>query len=268
MQRRIVLLATILLCAFDWAHTTDGSVVAMPAVHAATTQQTPGVTPVVSADATQSNEPELSVSTHSNGQTHMERWIIQSAAGGEIEHGEFREYDSRGQLIREGTYHVGKRDGKWFQLIDRPAAERLVTGLDADFQPPFRSTVTFDQGRLSAYWTLDDTRGRKVFIWRFEAGQRHGDSMWFDPSGRIILQLRYRADRVAGPAVVQSSAAAATLGGANAEDASSRPGLAYVTTTAEQTGSPKRRQPVTSWDIDSHDWRNSRVEYRTAISED
>ena len=136
-----------------------------------------------------------------SGVVRLEREVTQDASGNYVAHGLWRQFDETGRLVAEGRYLQSKKEGIWRRLYAGDEAELLATSPYNSFTPPFVSQATFTSGKLQGKWIITDAKERKVHEIEFEAGERHGNSTWFFPSGQAMLQAKYDHGRASGEVI-------------------------------------------------------------------
>ncbi len=155
-----------------------------------------------SASAPSSDQSELIQQRFSNGGLHVERHAVEDEQGNFVNHGDYVEYNAKGEVVRHGKYSYGSLDGEWKQMVGVEAIRQLTDSLDAGFQPPFQSHVTFRRGKLTDVWTVTDSKGKLVFIWQFEDGQRNNLSVWYNSRSDVIREMTYDSNVPNGPALI------------------------------------------------------------------
>ena len=143
---------------------------------------------------------ELLQTRFADGKVHIERHVTEDNAGNLVNHGDYKEYDNSGKLIRSGRYEMGQMDGTWSQVISAEALQSLSSKLDPGFRPPFKSEAGFVLGQLHGDWTVVDSKGSPVFVWQFEFNKRENVSTWFDSRQNAITEILYRGGLPHGPA--------------------------------------------------------------------
>ncbi len=167
----------------------DGEPMALPA---------PGTDEATPVDQT---PVEVVKERYPSGVVRLEREVTQDAAGNYVAHGLWRQFDETGRLVAEGRYLQSKKEGIWRRLYAGDEAELLSTSPYNSFTPPFVSQATFSHGKLQGKWIITDAKERKVHEIEFEAGERHGSSTWFFPSGQAMLQAKYDHGRASGEVI-------------------------------------------------------------------
>jgi antitoxin component YwqK of YwqJK toxin-antitoxin module len=157
--------------------------------------ETPGENEATPVDKT---PVEIVKERYPSGVVRLEREVTQDAAGNYVAHGLWRQFDETGRLVAEGRYLHSKKEGIWRRLYAGDEAELLSTSPYNSFTPPFVSQATFSQGKLDGKWIISDAKERRVHEIEFEAGERHGASIWYFPSGQAMLQANYLQGRANG----------------------------------------------------------------------
>jgi antitoxin component YwqK of YwqJK toxin-antitoxin module len=149
--------------------------------------------PIVSAELLQQRTAD--------GRIHIERWVTEDASGNLVNNGLYKEYDSKGAIIRTGNFRMGKLDGAWKQTIPLAQAKQIADTIDAGFRAPFHSEANFVQGKLEGDWTLADAAGNAVAVLQFEDHKRTGASIWLNSRGKVVREIHYKQGIPDGPAV-------------------------------------------------------------------
>lgn len=136
-----------------------------------------------------------------NREVKIEREVTQDAEGNYINHGNWKMLTPSGELVAEGRYHYGERQGLWSLRAERDDAPLFASAPYDQFDGPFVSQATFEAGRLSGQWTIYDSRQRKISQWNFVDGQRDGKSIWNFPDGRPMRELDFRRGLLEGDGI-------------------------------------------------------------------
>ncbi len=155
-----------------------------------------------SAEGSTPSQGEALLQKYPNGKLHIERYVVEDADGNIVNHGPYKEFDTKGDQIRSGSFKMGLMDGTWTQALSVEAVQALAPKVDGGFRPPFRSTAHFEAGQLHGDWVVADSKGNAVFVWQFENGKRENISNWFDSRHTIIQTIAYQADVPHGPSTV------------------------------------------------------------------
>lgn len=149
--------------------------------------------PVVSAELLQQRAAD--------GRIQVERWVTEDSTGNLVNNGLYKEFDSKGAIIRTGNFKMGKLDGAWKQTIPLAQAQQIADTIDAGFRAPFHSEANFVDGKLEGDWTLADSAGNAVAVLQFEDHQRTGASIWLNSRGKVVREIHYKKGIPDGPAV-------------------------------------------------------------------
>lgn len=144
--------------------------------------------------------PELLRQRFPDGKTHIERWVTEDSAGNLINHGNYKEFDEKGDLLRSGNFKLGQFEGPWHQSLSLATTQSLVDTLDPGFRPPFKSEAIFSDSQLDGDWTITDSVGKPVVIWQFVAGQRQNASIWLNSRSQAVREINYVGGIPDGPA--------------------------------------------------------------------
>ncbi len=141
---------------------------------------------------------ELIRERYPNRSVKIERQVIQDAQDNFLNHGKWRMWDPVGNLIAEGKFYNGERDGTWVRWLRASDAKVLSTVPFRQFVGPFISQASFQNGKLHGTWTVYDSKQRKISSWEYEDGLRHGKWTWWFPNGRKMREVDYRMDDIHG----------------------------------------------------------------------
>ncbi len=141
-----------------------------------------------------------------DGTIRIERQVTQDAQGNYVNHGPWKMWDARGNVVAQGDYEHGNRVGTWVRWYRNVAEAPLLAQSPYQlFTGPIVSQATFEHGELSGTWTIFDAKMHKISQWQFTDGKRSGKSIWWYPSGRKLREIDYRDGDIDG-AVVEWSA--------------------------------------------------------------
>jgi antitoxin component YwqK of YwqJK toxin-antitoxin module len=143
--------------------------------------------------------PEVIKERYPNGTVKIEREVTQDAAGNYLNHGPWKMWDDRGNLVAQGEYSYGNRTGtwiRWYRSVTETPLLRLAPY--RDFAGPYISQATFENGQLNGFWTIYDGKTRKISQWRFVDGRRHGLSTWWHANGRKMREIEFRDGDIDG----------------------------------------------------------------------
>lgn len=205
-QRRLRLMTFVLGSAMMiWASADDSSVLVNPDLQPTLEIVPPSFDAAARlqfepSSGTEVGREELLQQRFPNGAIHIERNVTEDVTGNLVNHGSYKEYDTKGTLIRTGTYHFGKKEGKWSQLVNAESVRSLVETVDKGLQAPFTSEATFINDKIDGQWSISDAQGRPVILWQFSDGVRENVSTWFDSRGTATLEINYVSGVPHGPA--------------------------------------------------------------------
>lgn len=148
---------------------------------------------------------ELLQQRTADGRIHIERWVTEDASGNLVNNGLYKEYDTKGAVIRIGEFNMGKLNGAWKQTIPLAAVQQIAGTIDAGFRAPFQSEANFVDGELSGDWTITDATGHAVLVMQFEDGFRNGASLWLSSRGKVVRELHYKNGVLDGPAIIATT---------------------------------------------------------------
>jgi antitoxin component YwqK of YwqJK toxin-antitoxin module len=160
------------------------------------------VKPLVVDGSATSEEPTTEVikERFANGSVKIERRVIQDAQSNYVNHGEWKMWDERGNLVAQGEYQNGDRVGTWVRWYRNVTEADLLTKVPyQQFPGPFVSQATFKHDQLDGKWTIYDSKMRKISQWSFADGKRHGASIWWHANGHKMREIQYRDGEMDGP---------------------------------------------------------------------
>ena len=128
----------------------------------------PDVAPDLQSRVADSAETEIILERYSNRATKIERHVALDDQRNYVNHGPWKMWDARGQLVAQGQFLHGRMQGKWTRILPQ-----LDLG-DDTFAAPLTSQAQFAQGELHGVWSITDTHGRPVVSWEFRDGKLHG----------------------------------------------------------------------------------------------
>ncbi len=133
-----------------------------------------------------------------NGTVKIERHVAQDGDGNYCNHGGWTQWDDRGQIVGTGEYVNGKRQGKWVRWYGPSESNSFASPIYKDFQPPFASEASFENGVLTGAWRVFDSKNRKMCEWNFQDGQRNGKSIWWYTTGQKRKEIEYVGNQLDG----------------------------------------------------------------------
>ncbi len=126
-----------------------------------------------------------------NGKVHIERMVTQDAEGNFVNHGEYREFNERGELISSGNYSMGKRTGAWFRVVTPAETKTLNSYPFNKFRAPFTSSVEFIDDQMHGVWIITDKDKRIACQIQLHQGVREGSAVLFHSNGQVFSQSEY-----------------------------------------------------------------------------
>jgi antitoxin component YwqK of YwqJK toxin-antitoxin module len=135
---------------------------------------------------------------YENGRVKIERGVAQDEHDNYVNHGPWRLWDEQGNLLAEGSYRNGKRDGLWKRWYQAAESELFSLPPFNLFTGPFLSQATFRNGQLNGLWVITDQAELKVCQWNFVDGRRDGESNWYYHTGRQMRVIHYSAGEIHG----------------------------------------------------------------------
>ncbi len=126
-----------------------------------------------------------------DGSTQILRHVRQDAEGNFVNHGAWKLFNRRGQVLAEGEFVDGRMHGTWSRW--HPDGDPAIQALwqNAARSGPYQSIATFVDGHLEGSWIVYDRLRKKIFEMQYADGTRHGPAMWWDPAGRLVREVRF-----------------------------------------------------------------------------
>lgn len=134
---------------------------------------------------------ELIRDRYSDGKLKVERQVAMNERGDFVNHGLYRGYSPKGDLLVEGEYTWGQRSGAWMKRLDGAELTHLQS-ISTGFKPPLMSTTEFVDGKMSIMWVLTDQANRTLAQIELRDGLRHGLSVVYSPTGEVRQQANYQ----------------------------------------------------------------------------
>jgi antitoxin component YwqK of YwqJK toxin-antitoxin module len=141
---------------------------------------------------------ELIQERYPNREIKIEREVTQDPQGNYINHGLWKMWDPRGNVVAEGHYRDGERHGTWTRWYRSGEAELFSKAPYQQFTAPFVSQATFENGKLQGKWLIYDSKQRKISEWDFAAGNRNGKMIWYFLNGKKMREIDYRNGEIDG----------------------------------------------------------------------
>ncbi len=150
------------------------------------------VAPGAGEGAVADDEIETIKERFPNGSVRIERQVTQDALGNYLNHGTWKMWDERGNLLAQGQYEYGNRTGEWIRWYRSPSEASILTKPPyAQFAGPFISQATFKNDQLDGHWTIYDGKTHKISQWTFEDGKRNGPSVWWYANGKKMRKAQF-----------------------------------------------------------------------------
>lgn len=156
-------------------------------VAAATQTKLPATTDV---EAIQERYPNRAVK--------IEREVIRDTNDNYVNHGGWRMWDRRGEMIAKGRYLGGKRHGEWTAWFVQGEVDLLKDAPFKKFEPPFTSVAEFDGGQLNGKWIISDSKQRVIAEWHYVGGTRHGTWKYWYVTGVKMRTVEYEHGLIHG----------------------------------------------------------------------
>jgi antitoxin component YwqK of YwqJK toxin-antitoxin module len=126
-----------------------------------------------------------------DGKVKVEREVIRDAEENYVNHGTWKMWDKSGNVVGEGRYVNGQRQGVWTGWF-MPAEVPLLGEMPyKQYQGPFISQAEFDGGKLNGRWVIYDAKQRKISEWNYLAGRRHGSWTSWYANGKKMREVNY-----------------------------------------------------------------------------
>ena len=135
---------------------------------------------------------------YADGNIKIERDVVRDADDNYVNHGSWKKYNAAGNVVAEGQYENGVRQGTWNAWYLRGEVAMLDKKPFSSFAGPYISQATFKNGKLDGTWSIYDRKQRKICQWSYSAGQRHGEWQWWFASGELMQSMTYRDGVVHG----------------------------------------------------------------------
>ncbi|MEX2309889.1 MAG: hypothetical protein WD738_20120 [Pirellulales bacterium] len=136
-------------------------------------------------------EVELIRERFQDGTVRIERQVTLDRDGNYVNHGTWKMFTNKGDVVAEGQFHFGRRVGLWTRWHGRNDARQFGEFPFNQFKPPFMSQANFADGAMDGEWLITDSNERKVSQISLKLGQRHGMAITWLANGRIHRQATY-----------------------------------------------------------------------------
>ncbi|NIP85292.1 MAG: hypothetical protein GTO03_06935 [Planctomycetales bacterium] len=135
---------------------------------------------------------------HPNRAVKVEREVIRDANDNYVNHGSWRMWDEKGNMVAKGTYNHGQQTGEWTAWYAARANPIFQQQPFNEFVGPFTSHASFQAGQLHGTWTIYDGKKRKVFEFHYADGVRHGTCTRIYSNGRKMEEIQYEHGQLEG----------------------------------------------------------------------
>ncbi len=136
-------------------------------------------------------EVELVRERYPDGKVRVERQVTLDGEGNYVNHGAWKQYSTKGDVVAEGQYSFGQRVGMWTHWIGRNDSKLLSQYPYKQFKAPFMSQVNFTDGKMEGDWIVTDANEQKVLAISLKAGERNGTATTWLPNGKVFWQMTY-----------------------------------------------------------------------------
>ena len=136
-------------------------------------------------------QTELVQERYPNGSMKIAREVTQDAQGNFLNHGSWKMWNEKGDLIAEGEYRRGVRSGVWRRVLDAKASPLFSTPPYNQYPGPFISEAHLENGKLHGTWIISDLRGPKVSEIEYVNGVRDGLATWWHSNGKKMQSINF-----------------------------------------------------------------------------
>ena len=145
----------------------------------------------VNAGAGVIGEVEVVRERYPDGKVRIERQVTLNNDGNYVNHGAWKQFTTDGEVIAEGQYNFGQRNGMWTRWVGPKDVPLLSEVPFKSFKAPFMSQANFVEGKMDGEWTITDANDRKVMQVSLKAGDRQGPTTIYMPNGKVFHQMSY-----------------------------------------------------------------------------
>jgi antitoxin component YwqK of YwqJK toxin-antitoxin module len=136
-------------------------------------------------------EVEVVRERYPDGKVRIERQVTLNNDGNYVNHGAWKQFTTDGEVIAEGQYNFGQRNGMWTRWVGPKDASLLTEVPFKAFKAPFMSQANFVEGKMDGEWTITDANDRKVMQVSLKTGERQGPTTIYMPNGKLFRQISY-----------------------------------------------------------------------------
>jgi antitoxin component YwqK of YwqJK toxin-antitoxin module len=126
-----------------------------------------------------------------NGKVRVERHVVLDMTGNYVNHGPWKQFDAKGNVLAEGQFDMGKRAGMWSRWCGPKEAPVLSHYPFNKFKAPFRSQANFVDDQMEGEWVIADSAQRKCMQVSLTLGKRNGITTVWLPNGIVFSQATY-----------------------------------------------------------------------------
>lgn len=142
---------------------------------------------------------ELVKQFYPDGKVQIERYVAQDEKGNFFNHGSWKLFNRRGQVMAKGNFEDGMMSGSWERWHPANSSGMFQSAPFNEYKGPFISTATFKDGKLDGVWAIFDQFQRKIAEIPYKAGLRHGTATWKFPDSSNMRIARFTAGKMDGP---------------------------------------------------------------------
>jgi antitoxin component YwqK of YwqJK toxin-antitoxin module len=169
----------------------DQTQLKMPQTFAATEDAASGEPAQLHTDLGVMGEVELIRERYPDGAIRIERQVTLDRDGNYVNHGAWKMFSPKGDVLSEGQFHFGRRVGLWTRWHGRNDSPIFNEFPFNQFKAPYMSQANFTDGAMDGEWILTDANDRKINQISLKAGQRHGMAITWLANGKIYRQATY-----------------------------------------------------------------------------
>jgi antitoxin component YwqK of YwqJK toxin-antitoxin module len=141
------------------------------------------------------------IQRYPDGRPQVTRQVMQDAAGNFLNHGIWKLFSRRGEVMAEGEFNEGLMDGTWQRWHAVGSGGLFQEAPFNQFQGPWLSMATFRNGKLDGSWTIFDRSRRKILEMPYARGKRHGRATWYYPNGLPMREVDFSEGQLHGQLV-------------------------------------------------------------------
>ena len=138
------------------------------------------------------------IQRYPDGRPQIRRGVMQDSEGNFMNHGLWKLFSSRGQVLAEGYFNEGFMDGTWQRWHSNEMGGLFDESPFNQFNGPYLSVATFTKGKLNGSWSIFDRERRKIFEMPYVNGKRNGRATWYFPNSMPMREVEFREGRLHG----------------------------------------------------------------------